>query len=113
MEFKKHSFEAASVTVAREREKHSPLAGRTIVYEIAYTIVRACVSGFMLAAGRAPGIVAESPQDLHWQIRGLGAESPAPALRAGGAPICFCSLRPLVSRRVLIYTYYQDNEGGR
>jgi hypothetical protein len=22
------------------------------------------------------GIVAESPQDLHWQIRGLGAESP-------------------------------------
>jgi hypothetical protein len=25
---------------------------------------------------RAQGIVAESPQDLHWQIRGLGAESP-------------------------------------
>jgi hypothetical protein len=22
------------------------------------------------------GIAAESPQDLHWQIRGLGAESP-------------------------------------
>jgi hypothetical protein len=27
-------------------------------------------------AGRAQGIEAESPQDLHWQIRGLGAESP-------------------------------------
>jgi hypothetical protein len=25
---------------------------------------------------RAQGIAAESPQDLHWQIRGLGAESP-------------------------------------
>jgi hypothetical protein len=25
----------------------------------------------------APGIAAESPQDLHRQIRGLGAESPA------------------------------------
>jgi hypothetical protein len=25
---------------------------------------------------RARGIAAESPQDLHWQIRGLGAESP-------------------------------------
>jgi hypothetical protein len=25
---------------------------------------------------RAQGIVAESPQDLHRQIRGLGAESP-------------------------------------
>jgi hypothetical protein len=25
---------------------------------------------------RAPGIAAESPQDLHVQIRGLGAESP-------------------------------------
>jgi hypothetical protein len=25
---------------------------------------------------RARGIGAESPQDLHWQIRGLGAESP-------------------------------------
>jgi hypothetical protein len=24
----------------------------------------------------APGIAAESPQDLHWQIRGLAAESP-------------------------------------
>jgi hypothetical protein len=24
----------------------------------------------------AQGIVAESPQDLHWQIRGLEAESP-------------------------------------
>jgi hypothetical protein len=28
------------------------------------------------AAGRAQGIAAESPQDLHRQIRGLGAESP-------------------------------------
>jgi hypothetical protein len=44
------------------------------------------VYGFMLAALRAPGIGAESPQDLHEQIRGLGADSPAPALRAGEAP---------------------------
>jgi hypothetical protein len=29
-----------------------------------------------LLAVRRNGIVAESPQDLHWQIRGLGAESP-------------------------------------
>jgi hypothetical protein len=27
-------------------------------------------------AGAAQGIAAESPQDLHGQIRGLGAESP-------------------------------------
>jgi hypothetical protein len=32
------------------------------------------------------GIVAESPQDLHWQIRGLGAESPVPARSAGMRP---------------------------
>jgi hypothetical protein len=33
------------------------------------------ISGFALAAGRAQGIAAESPQDLHKQIRGLEAES--------------------------------------
>jgi hypothetical protein len=40
------------------------------------------------AAVRAPGIAAESPQELHWQFRGLAAESPAPAReRRGGARI--------------------------
>jgi hypothetical protein len=37
---------------------------------------------------RAPGIGAESPQELHGQFRGLVAESPAPARSAGEAPIC-------------------------
>jgi hypothetical protein len=32
-------------------------------------------SDFALPRVRAQGIAAESPQDLHWQIRGLGAES--------------------------------------
>jgi hypothetical protein len=48
------------------------------------------------AAGRAPGIGAESPQDLHGQIRGLGAESPAPARSAGEAPEDSFFLRDLV-----------------
>jgi hypothetical protein len=30
----------------------------------------------VLPLGRAPGIVVESPEDLHWQIRGLGTDSP-------------------------------------
>jgi hypothetical protein len=33
-------------------------------------------SDFALPLGARNGIAAESPQDLHWQIRGLGAESP-------------------------------------
>jgi hypothetical protein len=48
--------------------------------------VKLCIHNFTAGAGRAPGIGAESPQDLHKQIRGLGADSPAPALRAGEAP---------------------------
>jgi hypothetical protein len=35
----------------------------------------------------APGIVAESPQDLHKQIRGLGAESPVCGVSRKGAKI--------------------------
>jgi hypothetical protein len=33
-------------------------------------------SNFAARRWAAQGIAAESPQDLHWQIRGLGAESP-------------------------------------
>jgi hypothetical protein len=39
-----------------------------------------------LAAGRAPGIAAESPQEAHRRFRGLGAESPAPVRSTGEAP---------------------------
>jgi hypothetical protein len=37
----------------------------------------------------AQGIAAESPQDLHWQIRGLAAESPVllPGCGQQNAPI--------------------------
>jgi hypothetical protein len=34
------------------------------------------ICGLRIMADSARGIVAESPQDLHGQIRGLGAESP-------------------------------------
>jgi hypothetical protein len=40
---------------------------------------------------RARGIAAESPQDLHWQIRGLGAESPVAVCRH--APCVFIFIR--------------------
>jgi hypothetical protein len=47
--------------------------------------------GLEWAAGRARGIVVESPQDLHWQTRGLGAESPVflPVRGQKNAPLSF------------------------
>jgi hypothetical protein len=41
----------------------------------------------LLPLVRARGIAAESPQDLHEQIRGLGAESPVCGVSRKGAKI--------------------------
>jgi hypothetical protein len=72
---------------------HAQGAGRKIAYAIlllahASWLVAKSRSDFALPLVRAQGIAAESPQDLHWQIRGLGAESPVflPGLGQKNAP---------------------------
>jgi hypothetical protein len=51
------------------QNRKSPWGARGAGRKIAFALL-------LSAAGRAQGIGAEIPQDLHKQIRGIGAESP-------------------------------------